>query len=529
MAESAKDTSSVSGLSEKLPAATKMGYGTIGLSTMANVMFASWQMYFYTTFAGVDVQTAGLIASIGQIIAAFIAPVWGYISDRLYKSALGRKVGRRRMTLAITIPGQFIFMILQFVPGLPVLGYAVCNFLYWAFYGGFSTIQYVLPSEMSSNSDQRAQLVGINQITVAVANIVYSIVSTYLLGVWGQESWTSFFYLALIYGIFSVIILTIAVFTIKEHPYDETTDFSDADADTDGEKVPLLKRIPLLVWNYVSAFSVREFRSYLGMYLSQNMFRSVRGSILTYFLIFVLGLQASDVTISQGFSFAFGIVLVGFFMWLNSKIGGTKAFRVGSVEAIVVFLAIFALAKFHTQLGTAGTVIAWIGLTLALNFGITGVVNACDFAYSFIPDVDEILTGKRREGQYASINSTIDNIFKSIEAIAITTVLGMTGFVEGADAQPVAVQDALTNIFVFVPIAFCLLGIFFSTRVKMNDENRVILAKEIDRLRNGGSKADVDPETKKVVEELTGYPYEKCWGNNRIINFSKKLESSTSE
>ncbi len=164
--------------------------------------------------------------------------------------------------------------------------------------------------------------------------------------------------------------------------------------------------------------------------------------------------------------------------------------------------------------------------SLALNFGITGVVNATDYAYSFIPDVDEILTGKRREGQYASINSTIDNIFKSLEAIVITSVLSAVGFVEGATVQPEPVVNALTNIFVFVPIAFCLLGLFFSFRIKLNDDTRVILAKEIDRLRNGGSKVDVDPETKKVVEELTGYSYEKCWGNNRVINFSKKIEKT---
>lgn len=46
------------------------------------------------------------------------------------------------------------------------------------------------------------------------------------------------------------------------------------------------------------------------------------------------------------------------------------------------------------------------------------------------------------------------------------------------------------------------------------------------RLRDGGSKADVDPETKKFVEGLTGYPYEKCWGNNRVINYSHKAEEA---
>ena len=110
--------------------------------------------------------------------------------------------------------------------------------MYWAINGGFSTIQYVLPSEMSSNSGQRAQLVGINQVTVAVANIVVSILNTYLFSVWGQDSWESFFKMALIYGIFTVVVLVIGLLTIQEHPYDETTDFSDADANDSSEKSP---------------------------------------------------------------------------------------------------------------------------------------------------------------------------------------------------------------------------------------------------------------------------------------------------
>jgi len=38
-----------------------------------------------------------------------------------------------------------------------------------------------------------------------------------------------------------------------------------------------------------------------------------------------------------------------------------------------------------------------------------------------------------------------------------------------------------------------------------------IVLTEITRLRNGGDKADVTPETRHVVERLTGLPYENCW------------------
>ena len=103
----------------------------------------------------------------------------------------------------------------------------------------------------------------------------------------------------------------------------------------------------------------------------------------------------------------------------------------------------------------------------------------------------------------------------------------MGGFVSGAESQPPQVISLLTNIFCFLPILFCLLGIFFTFRVNLNEKNRVMLAAEIARLRNGGSMADVDPATKALVEELTGFPYEKCWGNNRVVNFSARLKGSS--
>mgnify|MGYP001081198757 CR=1 FL=1 len=46
---------------------------------------------------------------------------------------------------------------------------------------------------------------------------------------------------------------------------------------------------------------------------------------------------------------------------------------------------------------------------------------------------------------------------------------------------------------------------------RMLERTTNVLLKEIDRLKNGGKKADVEPETKKIVEQLTGIKFEKCW------------------
>ena len=39
---------------------------------------------------------------------------------------------------------------------------------------------------------------------------------------------------------------------------------------------------------------------------------------------------------------------------------------------------------------------------------------------------------------------------------------------------------------------------------------------------------DVDPEVKKVLEQLTGVPYENCFGNNNIGYKPKKTKVDNS-
>lgn len=50
-----------------------------------------------------------------------------------------------------------------------------------------------------------------------------------------------------------------------------------------------------------------------------------------------------------------------------------------------------------------------------------------------------------------------------------------------------------------------------SAHLAINKRADGIVLTEITRLCNGGDKADVTPETRHVVERLTGLPYENCW------------------
>ncbi|MBT1172643.1 MFS transporter [Bifidobacterium sp. MA2] len=503
----------------------KLGYATFSLSYVMQTMIVTWQMFYFTTFLGVSMAVTAVLIATGKIVASVIGPVWGYISDRMYRNALGRRFGRRRSILIFAIPANFVFYLLLWIPNLPIPVYFFANLLYWAFFAGITTVQYGLPSEMTENPTQRAQLVGVNQIAGAIGGTFLSVLNVYLFTLWGKDNWESYFNMALLYGIIGTAVLMLGFLSIQERPFDESTNVSDADADAgpDGSgRVGAGRRLVSVVWNFLSVLKVREFRNYLGLYLSEEMFRTVRGTLNTYFVIFVLLLDPQTVSLATGVNLLFGIACVGFFMWVTARIGGPRAYRLGGVEVICVFLAMFALAMNAGNLPAGTRAVLYIGLGLFMNFGITGVVNATQYTYTFIPDVDEIITSKRREGQYAAINSTIDDIFSSAETIVIGLVLEATGFVEGAQSQPPQTVMALACLFSFVPIVICVVGIVFTYRLRLNRENHERLLAEIARLRSGGSMDDATPETRALVESLTGMPYEQCWGHNNVINVMHK-------
>lgn len=58
------------------------------------------------------------------------------------------------------------------------------------------------------------------------------------------------------------------------------------------------------------------------------------------------------------------------------------------------------------------------------------------------------------------------------------------------------------------------LSLILAFTFKLNKETHQILIDEVERLKNGGLKDDVDSNTKEVVESLTGYKYEDVWKQN---------------
>lgn len=461
-----------------------------------------------------------MIFTIGKVIGSVATPVYGFVSDRLYQTRFGRRFGRRKSLLLIGIPMKFIFFTLLWIPGLGNITYFILFLFYYIAYPMLQTTQLTFMAEMTQDHKERAQLAGINQAGGTISGVIASVLIIYLFKIFGQDQQSTYFISAMIYNVMALIFLIVFYFAVHERPYDESTNLADVDKvkGKNKEKKKIGKRIVEIFWDFVFALRVKSFALYFGMYICEQMFRSLRGAINTYFIVFALLLTPTSVASSTTIGYVFGVIFIIFFAWATQKTNGTFTYRLAAISAIVVLSAILFVA-----FKRPGNVVTdWIVLITCLNFGIAGVVNSAQYLFSFIPDVDEIITSKRREGQYAGVQATLDVLFSTIESLVIGVVLGAVGFASKASVQPTGTVHALIYMYTLVPIGFLLIGTIVSFFFKMNNKNHTILLDEISRLRNGGSMADVNPDTKKVVENLTGFKYENCWGHNKMIDFSHK-------
>lgn len=504
---------STGGEGVKIPLWRKIGFSAFQLSNVMITLVTTWLMYYYTTFLKIPIVVVTLMFTSAKIIGAVLTPIYGYISDRLYQTKFGRKHGRRKSMFLIGIPLKSLTYIFMWIPGMPQPLYFIFFLLYFLITPMLSTSQLTLTSEMSEDSDQRAQLVGFNQAGAATSGIFASLFIAWIFKICGQNNVNSFVIAAVVYDIVGTLMLILFYNSVYERPVDESTVLEQ-------NKISLWKRLVNIFWNFISAIRIKSYWTYLLMWQCEELFRTIRGDINTYFIIFVLLLSPTEVAVSTSVGYFFGIIFLVFFMWLQAKTNGMFSYRVGAWGAIVVFIGIFMLAV----LKPAHLNMWWIIAMVALNFGITGVVNSSQYIFTFLPDVDEIVTAKRREGEYAGVNTTIDTILDSLFTLIIGIILQMTGFKAGTKVQAPTTVNALLILYCIVPIVLLLLGIAFSYICKLNVENHKIILQEIKRLRNGGAKKDVTPNTKAVVENLTGMPYERCWGNNKVMDITRSIK-----
>lgn len=263
-----------------------------------------------------------------------------------------------------------------------------------------------------------------------------------------------------------------------------------------------------------STFHLRIFRKHLGMYLFGFGAEWLFASAFTYFIIFGLGQDAALVSQLNSFSSIMQLISTAIFIGICVKMGFARPFRIALQVVIVSVIAYAAL--YFTGWSETTTVIVLFCITAVFGLSTGGIYYIPWTVYTFLADVDEVLTGRRREGIYAGAMTFAGKMVRSIIVFAMGWTLSRFGFVSGQSSQPEIAVQAIVGVFAIGVISLALVAIYYTTQMKLDRKNHSILLEEIERIKNGGAMADIPAHARAVAEELTGWKYEQCWGNNPL-------------
>ncbi len=499
------------------------------LGAGAQAVITGWLAYFFITFCGLSPVETGLILGLPRLLEAITCPLIGYISDNLRHTWVGRKIGRRKIFLILTIPLLPAFALI-FVTGQTFTYYLV-TFIFFEFvYTMFLIPWETLAAEMTKDYKEKAKFAGARMLIAQSSAILASYLPTLIISHFGgKDSPNTFLIMAAIFGVLFSIVVTIVVLFSWERPYSEAEKLIQPEP-MDWSKAAL---IPVNMFrDLFSTLKIKAFRQhlslYLGGYISQDIFN-------TAFPLFVATVMlGSTLLISQLMTTMYVAQLISVMIAIRVIIrtGPTAAYRMAISfvgAALLLFLAFYLIKPAGFAEGVAGlggnifsakagpAVLFWLFVPIILAGLGRGTLNFVPWGvYNYLPDVDEAVTGLRREGIFAGVMTFVRKIAQSGAILLTTTLIGMGGFVSAAKGQPMPQQSpqaiqALVLVMVGLPILVMIAGMLISWRFHLNARTHEVLVHEVERLRAGATEAESE-ESKAIVEDLTGWKWERLWG-----------------
>ena len=495
---------------KKITLPTCIGYGLVDImGGGAFTIIGAFLLFFYTTYCGLTPIEGASIVAIARFVDAIASLFIGTISDNFYKTKLGKIFGRRRFFLLIGAPLMAIYALIWTI-GMSYWFYLICYFLFEIVAAMVLIPWETLPTEMTTDFGDRTKISTSRLVISSLGQFLGTFVPAQLIGHFGQKNPYAYFY----NGLFFAMLYAICIFITYKVTWErEITPAMEqellAQSQSKGHKssTQYLK----VLGEYVSTFKLKSFRKHLGLYLLSFTAGDIFNAVFLFFCVYNLKVSSSFGAYLLSFSII-GIpgTILGGILFL--KFGPTKLYKL-----TYTFMILSVLAYYGVYLVNPASKNAILLAISVVYFAFRSLAVLTPWTvFPFIPDVDEIVSMKRREGLFAAVMTFTRKSTVALATFLIGVLLQTGGFVKGQEVQSTQTIQVIGYVLVFGCVGLLVLSLILSFSFKLNKETHQIIINEVERLKNGGSKADVDLKTKEVVEELTGYKYENVWNKNII-------------
>jgi oligogalacturonide transporter len=201
------------------------------------------------------------------------------------------------------------------------------------------------------------------------------------------------------------------------------------------------------------------------------------------------------------------ICFIPLILWLQPA----PSFRLASILYAVAIVGLALLYQFRP----ANLVLLLYVPVLIAGFGRGGLNFIPWNIYNYIADVDEVVTGERREGVFSGVMIFVRKTTMAAAVMTVGLILDAGGLVKGATSQSPFTQHVITILLVAGPILLLAFGLWVSLGFKLNKTTHAILTAQIARFK-AGDTSPASPEHQHILEQLTGWKYDQLWGKNNV-------------
>ncbi|WP_431224541.1 MFS transporter [Serratia sp. L9] len=490
-----------------------LAYGSgdfLGAGTTA--LTAAWLLYFYTTFCHLTPIEATFIFAIARVADAVLSPLMGYLTDNFGSTWFGKRFGRRKFFILLGIPCVFSYS-LMWVGDMGYLYYLLTYLLFDIVYTMILVPYETLVPEMTDDFKQKTKFSGARIAMAQLSAILAAFLPGVLLQHFGKDNAVSFFYSSLVFAVICSLVLTLVYFFTWERPAALKSE-AMRELERERQQLTLWQSLKRLNTELTSTLRVRIFRQHLGLYLGGYIAQDVFNAVFTYYVVFVLMQTATVASNLMGMMAILQFVAVIGMIPLCIRFGPAPSYRLA--------VSLFALAVisygilYFTDMSDSMSMLLLISALAGLGRG--GINYVPWNIYTYIADVDETITGQRREGIFAGVMTLTRKASQAGAVMLVGIILQLSGFVSGQSQQAPSVGHTILGVLVCGSLVMLTLGFVISLYFRLNLNTHRILIQETQKMRTANRPVPdlITPQARTVVEVLTGIRYESLWGNNNI-------------
>ncbi len=449
----------------------KVAFGqkvAFGVGMFANQMFPATMAIFFVVLVedlGLSLTMWAILYFLPRTFDAITDPLMGFISDNT-KSKWGRR--RQYVLLGALIMGVSFVIMWQLYKNNS-LDYNFWYFLLWSivFYLGltiFSVPYVAMGYEMSDDFHERTHIMAVAQF---IGQWAWVIAPWFWVIMYDQDWFSSGEVatrnLAVWVGIGCMLCAMVPAIFIKSKSTLNETSYADITIKSLGSSLKHIFK------SFKEAFKSKPFKKLcLATFLIFNSFNTIAGFSFFIIVYYMFGGNAGDAGIWPTLHGCVGALLTTFMVipiitWLSKQIGKKKAFLVSQSISLIGYILFWFLF-------IPGKPYMFLFALPFFSFGIGGLFTLMMSMTADVIDLDELETGKRREGIYGAIYWWMVKFGFAIAGLLTALLMKSVGFDNDLDVQPEGAITGLRLIYSGLPILGTLTAIAIMWNYNVSEE-----------------------------------------------------------